>query len=62
MDEQDLIGYMYGLRIEVRYLKNFHCDLFLKETSTLAKSYGYASEEVLLTDLLKELIKEWWIY
>jgi len=63
----ELLGYIYGLRKEAQYQKAYYLNMgqkwqgiFTDKIDKLAKAYGWVCEEKILTELLKELIEDWW--
>lgn len=58
INEQDSIGYLYGLRIEKQYLKNYYFNTLPKEEKMIVRGYRCSTEERFITSQLKELITE----
>jgi len=69
MNIKELLGFMYGLRLEMLWRKEYYYEMARKwkgefgdKITKLGKAFGCACEEVLLTELLKEMIDDWWDY
>lgn len=69
MNAEELLGFMYGLRLEMRWRKEYYYEMGRKwkgdpvnEFNKLGRAFGCACEETLLTELLKEMVEDWWDY
>lgn len=65
----ELLGFMWGLRLEMLWKKEYYYEMARKwegnpmdKFDKLGKAFGCACEEVLLTELLKEMVDDWWVY